>query len=64
MGLYGIENCSVAEPESVEPKLFCGTGAVISYFGSGSTAPEPKYLPNLLINIILSCRQFGGCQDK
>ena len=38
--------CSVAEPEPVEPKLFCGTGvetgAVISYFGSGSTALEPK----------------------
>ena len=37
---------SVAEPEldpePVEPKLFCGTGAVISYFGSGSTAAEPK----------------------
>ena len=44
VGLYGLENCSVAEPESVEPKLFCGTGAVTSYFGSGSTAPEPKYL--------------------
>ena len=42
----------VAEPqlelEPVKPKFVCGTGtgaisgAVISYFGSGSTAPEPK----------------------
>ena len=32
------------EPEPVETKLFWGTGdgAVISFFGSGSTAPEPK----------------------
>ena len=34
------------EPVPVEPKLFSGTGvgtgAVISYFGSGSTAPELK----------------------
>ena len=29
-------------------KMFYGVGAVISYFGSGSTAPEPK-----LINILL-----------
>ena len=33
---------SVPEPEPVEPKLFCGTGAIIIYFGSGSTAPEPQ----------------------
>ena len=32
------------ELEPVEPKLFGGTRAraVIKYFGSGSTAPEPK----------------------
>ena len=32
------------EPEQVEPRLLCrtGTGAIISYFGSGSTALEPK----------------------
>ena len=36
------ERSSVAEP--VEPKLFGGVGAeaVMSYFGSGSTVPEPK----------------------
>ena len=32
----------VAGPDPVEPKLFRGTGAVTCYFGSGSTAPEPK----------------------
>ena len=26
----------------MEPNLFGGTGAVISYFGSGSTGPEAK----------------------
>ena len=34
------------EPEPVKPKIFfvtgAGTGAVISNFGSGSTAPKPK----------------------
>ena len=37
---------SDADPEPLEPTLFCGTGAktgaFIIYFGSGSTAPEPK----------------------
>ena len=32
----------ISVPEPVEPKLFCGTGAIISYFGTDSTAPEPK----------------------
>ena len=30
------------EPEPEEPKLFCGTRAIIGYFSSGSTAPETK----------------------
>ena len=45
-----LETTSVAEPklepEPVELKIFCGTGAgpgaIVSYFGSGSTAPELK----------------------
>ena len=51
--------CSVAEPElepvPVEQKLFCdtgaGTGAVISYFVSGSTAFGAEII--VLINILL-----------
>ena len=41
-----VFSTSVVEPEPVEPKLFwgirAGTGAIVNYFGSGSTAQEPK----------------------
>ena len=63
MTQYRILCGSVAEPdpEPVEPKIFCGAreGAVISYIGSGSGAEII-----FLINILLYCRQFGGCQDQ
>ena len=39
-----------------------GTGAVISYFGSGSAA-EMIFLIKILV-ILLYSRQFGGCQDE
>ena len=35
-----VKNYSVAEP--VDPKLFCGTGAINSYFSSGYTAPATR----------------------
>ena len=48
------------EPEPVEPKLFCvtgaGTRAIISYFGSGSLAPGRVW--NLLICSLLFCSKL------
>ena len=48
------------EPEPVEQKLFCvtgaGTRAIISYFGSGSLAPGRVW--NLLICSLLFCSKL------
>ena len=47
--LYCTESVSVAEP--VEPKLIYGAGAVLSYFGNGPTAPEPKLFIKKIITV-------------